>query len=97
MFDKVAEAERFLKSLANRDRLMILCFLSDGQPYNVTALIERTGIASTSMSQHLSVLKEQGLIKAKRDHRQLFYRIEDPFVFSVMHVLQQKFCPPQTS
>ncbi|WP_273726112.1 helix-turn-helix transcriptional regulator [Brucella gallinifaecis] len=81
----------FLKGLANPHRLLILCELVNGEK-SVTDLINATGIAQTSMSQHLNKLKDEGILSYRREHRLLFYKIEHPAVIEVMAVLYAHFC-----
>jgi DNA-binding transcriptional ArsR family regulator len=86
----------FLKGLASPQRLMILCRLADGEKH-VGALIEATGIAQTSMSQHLARLKDEGIVAVRREHRTLYYRIEHPAVLELMQTLYRHFCQDPTS
>lgn len=85
------EAAAFLKSLANPHRLLILCALAQGER-NVSTLIAETGIAPTSMSQHLSKLKDEGVVDCRRDHRTLTYFIAHPAAVEIMTVLYAHFC-----
>jgi DNA-binding transcriptional ArsR family regulator len=85
------EAATFLKSLANPHRLLILCALAQGER-NVSALIAETGVAPTSMSQHLSKLKDEGVVDFRRDHRTLTYFISHPAAVEIMAVLYAHFC-----
>lgn len=91
MPEKAQAVAAFLKGLANSDRLLVLCALADG-PRNVTQLIEKTGLAQTSMSQHLAKLREEGIVNFRRDHRMLFYFIDHPAAKDVMAVLYGHFC-----
>lgn len=86
----------FLKGIANPHRLLILCALAEGER-NVTDLIAKTGIAPTSMSQHLAKLKEEGIVNARRAHRELFYFIDHPAVGELMAVLYSHFCGKQNN
>ena len=56
--DNADRASGFLKGLASPHRLLILCQLVESEK-SVTELIAATGLAQTSMSQHLSKLKEE--------------------------------------
>ena len=85
------EAAQFLKGLASSHRLMILCQLAEGEK-SVSTLIEATGLAQTSMSQHLSKLRQEGLVEYRRDHRTLYYAIVHPAVLRVMRVMHEEFC-----
>ena len=89
--NKAHAASNFLKGLANPHRLLILCELAQGER-TVTQLIEASGLAQTSMSQHLKKLKSEGIIEYRRDHRTLYYRIIHPHVQDIMDVLYEAFC-----
>lgn len=91
MQGKADTASDFLGGLANPHRLLILCQLADGEK-SVTALMQGTGIAQTSMSQHLAKLKKEGIVEFRRDHRTLYYSISDPAVMEIMNVLYNRFC-----
>ncbi len=91
MAERADEVAGFLKGLANPQRLMILCCLVEGER-NVGALIAATGIAQTSMSQHLARLKDEGIIAVRRDHRSLYYRLDHPAALALMRTLYQQFC-----
>lgn len=91
MAGKAEGVAGFLKGLANPHRLLILCCLAEGEK-NVTELIAATGLAQTSMSQHLGKLREEGIVATRRDHRNLFYRIEHPAVAELMGTLYRHFC-----
>lgn len=91
MQENADSAASFLKGLANTQRLLILCQLVDGEKA-VSDLIEATQIPQTSMSQHLSKLKQEGIVTFRREHRTLFYRIDNGTVLKIMDVLYQEFC-----
>ena len=91
MTDRADDVSAFLKGLANGHRLLILCRLSQGEA-SVGELIEATGLAQTSMSQHLAKLKNEGLVDYRRDHRTLHYFIAHPAVMEIMTVLYRHFC-----
>ncbi len=84
-------AAAFLSGLANPHRLMILCELAAGER-SVGQLIAATGIAPTSMSQHLNKLKDEAIVAARRDHRTLHYTIVHPAVAEMMTTLRRHFC-----
>lgn len=86
------EATAFLKSLANQDRLMLLCHLADGER-SVSELESLTDIAQPSLSQQLGVLRSEGIVETRRDGKFMFYRIADARVMSLLNSLQETFCP----
>lgn len=91
MAAKAEQCAGFLKGLANPHRLLILCELAHGEK-SVSALIEATGLPQTSMSQHLAKLKDERIVSFRRDHRTLFYFIDNKAALEVMQVLYDHFC-----
>lgn len=96
MAEKAESVAEFLKGLANPHRILVLCALSKGER-SVGELIAQTGIAPTSMSQHLAKLKAEGIVDFRRDHRTLHYFIAHPAVMELMAVLYVHFCGRQPS
>jgi len=85
------QAAAFLGGLANPHRMKILCQLADGEK-SVGALIEATGLAQTSMSQHLAKLRSEGIVAFRRDHRTLYYAIANPLALTLMAALSDHYC-----
>lgn len=84
--DNAEEAERFLRALANRNRLMVLCSLVRGE-LSVSALHERVPLSQSALSQHLAVLRNQGLVETRREAQTIHYRISDRRVHRLMPLL----------
>ena len=89
--DAPERAAGFLKSIAHRDRLKLLCTLLDGT-MTVTAIEARVGASQSAVSQHLARLKAEGLVSSRRDGRQIFYTISDPTVRQLITLLYNRFC-----
>ena len=86
------DAARLLKAMANEHRLMILCRLGDSE-LPAGALMEGTKLSQSALSQHLAVLREEGLVSTRRESQTIFYRISDPAAVKVIAVLAGIFCP----
>ncbi len=86
-------AARLLKALSNEKRLMILCQLGDGE-HAVGVLLPRVGLSQSALSQHLALLREEGLISGRREGVSILYRIADPAVLKVINLLAEIYCPP---
>lgn len=86
-----AAASRLLKALANERRLMILCQLSGGE-LSVGALQPRIGVSQSALSQHLAVLRDDGLVATRREGQTIFYRIADPAAAEVIATLARIYC-----
>ncbi len=80
------EAARFLRALANENRLMVLCSLVAGE-LSVSALQERVPLSQSALSQHLAVLRNQGLVTTRREAQTIHYRIADARVQKLMPLL----------
>ena len=89
--DAPERAARFLKLLAHRDRLKVLCCLVDRE-VPVAEIEAAVGASQSAVSQHLGRMKEEGIVKSRRDGRRIFYSIADPTVLSIIIVLYQRFC-----
>lgn len=93
-FEESAEAAaKLLKALANERRLMILCQLADGE-LSVGALLPRVGLSQSALSQHLAVLRDEGVVATRREGQTIWYRISDPAAMQVVTTLAEIFCPP---
>lgn len=80
-----------LKVLANPDRLLLMCLLSQ-EELSVGALEERLGIRQPTLSQQLGILRENGLVVSRRDGKNIFYSVESGPALAVMTVLYEQFC-----
>lgn len=81
-----------LKLLANEDRLLLLCQLSQGE-LCVGELEEALGIRQPTLSQQLGVLRSEGVVETRRDGKHIFYRVSDPALLEVLAVLYRLYCP----
>ncbi len=86
-----AQACTLLKALANPDRLLLLCQLSQGE-HCVGELEQRLGIRQPTLSQQLAVLREHGLVRTRRDGTSIHYAIASSEALAVMQVLYEQFC-----
>ena len=82
---------RLMKTLSNRDRLLLLCQLGQGEK-NVGELEALVGIAQPTLSQQLGVLRDEGLVSTRREGKNIYYCIDSPQALAVMGVLYAQFC-----
>ena len=85
------QASELLKSLANRHRLLILCQLTDGER-SVGDLAAFLGLRDSTVSQHLSLLRRDGLVQARRDGQTIWYAIASSPARRVLETLFEIFC-----
>ena len=85
------EACGLLKVLSNPDRLLILCYLSQGEA-RVGELEESLGIVQPTLSQQLTVLREEQLVTTRRDGKNIYYALASPQALAVIETLYVQFC-----
>lgn len=85
------EAEKFLKQLANANRLMILCALMEGET-SVGELNARVPMAQSALSQHLAKLREAGFVITRRESQTIYYQLADPRIEKIITQLYTIFC-----
>ena len=88
------QAVGLLRLLGNEKRLMVLCQLADGE-LSVSQLQDRIGTSQSALSQHLALMREQGIVATRRQSQTIFYRIEDPAALRIIQTLAELFCPPE--
>lgn len=81
-----------LKVLANPERLLLLCQLSQ-QEMSVGELEERLGIHQPTLSQQLGVLRTEGVVDTRREGKRIFYSVADDELLRVLRALYDIYCP----
>ena len=81
----------FLKLLANPTRLLVLCNLIEGERC-VGDLEKNLDISQSALSQHLSKMRDEGIVKADKQGQHVFYSISDSNVVEILNVLYGLFC-----
>jgi DNA-binding transcriptional ArsR family regulator len=92
--DDAEAASDFMKRLANPNRLMIACALVEGER-SVGELEGALGLKQPLLSQQLAVLREAGIVEARREVKQVFYRLSDPRAVVLIATLHRIFCGVQ--
>jgi len=85
------KACHLMKIMANADRLMLLCQLSQGEK-SVSQLEALLDIHQPTLSQQLTVLREANLVSTRREGKNVFYSISSKSAMAVMQVLHQEIC-----
>ncbi len=96
MQDHAVEAATFLKALANDQRLLTLCCLIDG-PLSVGEINQRVPLSQSSLSQHLGVLRDAGLVTTNRKSQTVYYALAQGPALKIMEILYSAFCAPPAS
>jgi ArsR family transcriptional regulator, virulence genes transcriptional regulator len=92
MREHAAAAAMFLKTLANEQRLLILCALLEGE-LNVGQLNTKVDLSPSALSQHLAWLREAKFVSTRRVSQAIYYQLADQRVLKIIGVLKELFCP----
>ena len=90
--EKAGEVAAQLKAIGNAKRLMVLCKLVEHGEMTVTALAGEVGLSQSALSQHLTRMREEGLVSFRRESQTLWYRIADPRTETLLATLYQLYC-----
>ena len=88
------EAVTALKVLANTDRLLLLCQLSQGEMC-VGELEEALDIRQPTLSQQLSVLRNEAVVSTRREGKNIYYSVADVRLLEMLSVLYRLYCPKE--
>lgn len=88
------KATGLLRVLANSDRLLLLCRLSQGECC-VGDLEEELGIGQPTLSQQLTVLRDRELVDTRRDGKRIYYSVRDSRALGLLEALHRLYCAPR--
>lgn len=91
MADHAEDAARLLRALANPHRLMVLCALSEGE-LSVSELNARVPLSQSALSQHLAVLRADGLVATRREAQAIYYRLSPGPAPAIIRTLHGLYC-----
>jgi len=90
--ENAALAARLLRALANERRLLVLCDLVAAGEKSVSDLAANVGLSQSALSQHLALLRDEGLVATRRAGTVIYYRLADPKAEAVLQTLHRLFC-----
>jgi DNA-binding transcriptional ArsR family regulator len=91
MVESAGRASELLKSLANRHRLLIVCQLVEDER-SVGQLGEFLGIRDSTVSQHLALLRKDGIVSTRREGQTIWYSISSVPAREVLETLYKVYC-----
>jgi DNA-binding transcriptional ArsR family regulator len=92
----VEQATDLLKAMANRNRLLLLCHMNDGEK-SVGELARLIASRDTAVSQQLTLLRKDGLVRARRDGQSIYYSLASPEAAKVIETLHDLYCATDRS
>lgn len=87
------EAAKLLKSMSHPSRLMVLCYLMDGER-PVGELNQAVALSQSALSQHLAALRQAGLVETRRESQVIHYRLKSQAVSEILESLYRIYCNP---
>lgn len=89
--ENIESASNALAAMAHPMRLKILCMLASGE-LPVQDLNDALGTTHSNISQHLKVLKDEGIVASRKDAQKVYYRITDARIFKMIGMTREIFC-----
>ncbi len=87
----IERASRSLKAMSHPLRLKILCTLGD-EEVSVQHIVEHVGTSQSNISQHLAILRDKGILAARKDANRVFYRVGDARTLRLIVMMREVFC-----
>ena len=94
MHQHADQAARLLKALGNPQRLRVLCLLVEGERSVGEIHKDLPDLSQSALSQHLARLREEGLVRTRREAQSIHYALEPGPAQAVIEVLHGAYCRP---
>lgn len=89
--DDIDRASRSLKAMSHPLRLKILCTLG-GNEISVQDIVEHVGTSQSNISQHLAILRDKGILSARKDANRVYYKVGDQRTLRLISMMREVFC-----
>src|SRR3954451_14711503 len=89
--ENIREASAAMQAMAHPLRLKILCLVGN-QELSVLEIVDAVGTSQSNVSQHLGVLRDNGILVPRKEANKVFYRIEDPRVIRMISLTREIIC-----
>ena len=89
--EDIERASRSMKAIAHPLRLKILCAL-ESQEASVQEIVAQVGTSQSNISQHLAILRDKGILTARKDATRVYYRIGDARTLRLLTMMREVFC-----
>lgn len=91
---QAAAMARYLRLVGNEKRLLVLWHLRQRDEMSVGELVSAVDLSQSALSQHLALLREDGLVGTRRAAQMVYYRLADPRIPRMLDLLQDLFPRP---
>jgi DNA-binding transcriptional ArsR family regulator len=93
LVENAEKASKLLKAMSHTSRLMVLCYLMNGE-CPVSALNQAIPLSQSALSQHLAGLRQAGLVDTRRESQAIHYRLKSKAVSGILEALYRIYCDP---
>jgi len=76
------------QTLANPKRLQIINLLKE-QELSVGAMVKVMGVAKANLSQHLSLMRQKGILATRREGTTIYYRLAIPYITEACAIMRE--------
>jgi DNA-binding transcriptional ArsR family regulator len=90
--ERAEDVSELMKLLAHPHRLLVACELMEGER-SVSEIEKRTGVRQPNLSRDLARMRGAGIVAARREAKQVYYRLKDARITTLMHALCEAFGP----
>lgn len=94
--EQIETAARALKAISHPLRLNILCVIGSREVC-VQEIVEAVGTSQSNVSQHLAILRDKGVLAARKESNRVFYRVGDPRTLQLIVMMREIFCGAHAS
>ncbi len=89
--EDIDRASRSLKAMSHPLRLKILCTLGPNE-VSVQDIVEKVGTSQSNISQHLAILRDKGILSARKDANRVYYKVGDSRTLALIGMMREVFC-----
>jgi DNA-binding transcriptional ArsR family regulator len=89
--ESINQASAAMQAIAHPVRLKILCLIGNAE-ISVLEIVDAVGTSQSNISQHLAVLRDTGILAARKEANKVYYRVGDPRVLQMISLTRQIFC-----
>ncbi len=89
--EHIEQAARAMKAMSHPLRLKILCVIGSGE-VSVQDIVEAVGTSQSNISQHLAILRDKNVLRARKDANRVYYRVSDERTLQLIGMMREVFC-----
>ena len=89
--EDIDRASRSIKAMSHPLRLKILCILGDSE-FSVQDIVDNVGTSQSNISQHLAILRDKGILSARKSANKVFYKVSDIKTLQLIEMMREVFC-----